>query len=123
MSFILTKILERVGVGVFGMVCMMGVLAATDAGRYETILPLCAIFFSLGSIITGCIIRYTTFFIFLLFGFLWGLEEFVYTLGRSAFPLIPLWFVGVLVFSLIIPGHILNYKARKENRNGEWGEV
>ena len=42
---------------------MMGVLAATDAGRYETILPLCAIFFSLGSIITGCIIRYTTFFV------------------------------------------------------------
>ena len=49
-KFYLDKILERVW-GVFGMVCMMGVLAATDAGRYETILPLCAIFFSLGSII------------------------------------------------------------------------
>ena len=73
-KFYLDKILERVW-GVFGMVCLMGVLAATDAGRYETILPLCAIFFSLGSIITGCIIRYTTFFIFPLFGFLWGLKS------------------------------------------------
>ena len=121
-KFYLDKILERVW-GVFGMVCMMGVLAATDAGRYETILPLCAIFFSLGSIITGCIIRYTTFFIFPLFGFLWGLKNLLYTWGEVPFLSSLLWFVGVLVFSLIIPGHILNYKARKENRNGEWGEV
>lgn len=81
-KFYLDKILERVW-GVFGMVCMMGVLAATDAGRYETILPLCAIFFSLGSIITGCIIRYTTFFIFPLFGFLWGLKQLLYTWGEA----------------------------------------
>ena len=83
-KFYLDKILERVW-GVFGMVCMMGVLAATDAGRYETILPLCAIFFSLGSIITGCIIRYTTFFIFPLFGFLWGLKNLLYTWGEVPF--------------------------------------
>ncbi len=91
--------------------------------RYETILPLCAIFFSLGSIITGCIIRYTTFFIFPLFGFLWGLKHLLYTWGEAPSLSSLLWFVGVLAFSLIIPGHILNYKARKENRNGEWGEV
>lgn len=121
-KFYLDKILERVW-RVFGMVCMMGVLAATDAGRYETILPLCAIFFSLGSIVTGCIIRYTTFFIFPLFGLLWGLKNLLYTWGEAPSLSSLLWFVGVLAFSLIIPGHILNYKARKENRNGEWGEV
>ena len=47
----------------------------------------------------------------------------LYTWGEVPFLSSLLWFVGVLVFSLIIPGHILNYKARKENRNGEWGEV
>ena len=52
-----------------------------------------------------------------------GAEEFVVYLGEVPFLSSLLWFVGVLVFSLIIPGHILNYKARKENRNGEWGEV
>lgn len=62
-------------------------------------------------------------FIFPLFGFLWGLKNLLYTWGEVPFLSSLLWFVGVLVFSLIIPGHILNYKARKENRNGEWGEV
>ena len=65
----------------------------------------------------------STFFIFPLFGFLWGLKNLLYTWGEVPFLSSLLWFVGVLVFSLIIPGHILNYKARKENRNGEWGEV
>lgn len=114
-KFYLDKILERVW-GVFGMVCMMGVLAATDAGRYETILPLCAIFFSLGSIITGCIIRYTTFFIFPLFGFLWGLKNLLYTWGEVPFLSSLLWFVGVLVFSLIIPWAVLILRLRKKTK-------
>ena len=48
----------------FGLICMIFVLMATDLERYEVILPMGAIVMSMGSIITGCIIRYTTFFIF-----------------------------------------------------------
>lgn len=52
----------------FGLICMIFVLMATDLERYEVILPMGAIVMSMGSIITGCIIRYTTFLSFRLWG-------------------------------------------------------
>ena len=38
----------------FGLICMIFVLMATDLERYEVILPMGAIVMSMGSIITGC---------------------------------------------------------------------
>ncbi len=105
------KILEH-SWKIFGMVCMMGVLLATDAGRYEVILPFCIIIMALGSIITGCIIQYTSFFFFPLMGLVWGMKNLLYGSPLELNSL--LWFAGAMIFTMIIPGHILNYKARKE---------
>ena len=68
-----------------------GVLAATDAdvmGNYSAFG--CAIFSRWAKIITGCIIRHTTFFYLpALFGSFYGAEEFVVYLGVVPIPLIP----------------------------------
>ena len=61
----------------FGLICMIFVLMATDLERYEVILPMGAIVMSMGSIITGCIIRYTTFFYLSGYGAYVGYEEFL----------------------------------------------
>ncbi len=101
----------------FGLVCMIIVLGATDTGRYELILPLGIILMSLGSIVTGCIIRYTTFFIFPSWGIILGVKDLFYTSHEGITYMSLLWFVVAVVFAMIIPGHILNYKARKEMKN------
>ena len=110
------KVLEQVWM-MFGLICMIFVLLATDYGRYEVILPLVAVFMSMGSIITGCIIRYTTFFIFPAMGLIWGMKSFFDALDSGTSYMSLLWFAAVVVFAMIIPGHILNYKARKETKN------
>lgn len=107
------KILEHVW-KIFGAICLMAVLGAMDTGRYETILPFCAIFLSLGSIMTGCIIRYTTFLVFPLLGLVWGLKCLLYASDKATSLVSLLWFAGVMVFVMVIPGHILNFRARKE---------
>ena len=98
----------------FGLICMIFVLMATDLERYEVILPMGAIVMSMGSIITGCIIRYTTFFIFPAMGLMWGMKSFFDALNSGTSYVSLVWFTGVVVFAMIVPGHILNYKARKE---------
>ena len=101
----------------FGLICMIFVLMATDLERYEVILPMGAIVMSMGSIITGCIIRYTTFFIFPAMGLMWGMKSFFDALNSGTSYVSLVWFTGVVVFAMIVPGHILNYKARKEVHN------
>lgn len=101
---------------ILGLVCMMIVLMATDTERFEIILPLCAVVMSLGSIITGCIIRYTMFLVFPVLGLVWGMKSLFDALTQGTSYVSLLWFVAIVVFAMIIPGHILNYRARKENR-------
>lgn len=95
---------------------MMIVLMATITERFEVILPLCAVVMSLGSIITGCIIRYTMFLVFPVLGLVWGIKSLFDALTQGTSYVSLLWFVAIVVFAMIIPGHILNYRARKENR-------
>lgn len=109
------KVLMQVWM-ILGLVCMMIVLMATNTERFEVILPLCAVVMSLGSIITGCIIRYTMFLVFPVLGLVWGMKSLFDALTQGTSYVSLLWFVAIVVFAMIIPGHILNYRARKENR-------
>lgn len=109
------KVLMQVWM-ILGLICMMIVLMATDTERFEIILPLCAVVMSLGSIITGCIIRYTMFLVFPVLGLVWGMKSLFDALTQGTSYVSLLWFVAIVVFAMIIPGHILNYRARKENR-------
>lgn len=109
------KVLMQVWM-ILGLVCMMIVLMATNTERFEVILPLCAVIMSLGSIITGCIIRYTMFLVFPVLGLVWGIKSLFDALTQGTSYVSLLWFVAIVVFAMIIPGHILNYRARKENR-------
>lgn len=109
------KVLMQVWM-ILGLVCMMIVLMATITERFEVILPLCAVVMSLGSIITGCIIRYTMFLVFPVLGLVWGIKSLFDALTQGTSYVSLLWFVAIVVFAMIIPGHILNYRARKENR-------
>lgn len=112
------KVLDQVWM-IDGLVCMIVALGAIYTNRYEIILPLTAILMSLGSLMTGCIIRYTTFFIFPAIGFAWGMKHLFDALdGESSI----LWFTGTVILALIIPGHILNNKARKEAGKGKCGD-
>lgn len=109
------KVLMQVWM-ILGLVCMMIVLMATNTERFEVILPLCAVVMSLGSIITGCIIRYTMFLVFPVLGLVWGMKSLFDALTQGTSYVSLLWFVAIVVFAMIIPGHVLNYRARKENR-------
>ena len=91
-------------------------LAKSYGDHYEIILPICAILISLSSIITGSIIRYTLFSGFPAFGIALGLNMLFSILDKTSSYLSLLEFVLVIVFALIIPGHILNYCARKDNK-------
>lgn len=96
-----------------GMVCILFVWLAMYAGRPEFILPLCAVVLALGGIITGSIIRYTGFTVFSAFGLLWGMKSLFDVLVNGSSLLTLAWFAATVVFAMIIPGHILNTKARK----------
>lgn len=101
---------------VLGLVCMAVVLGATYFHVFEIILPLCAILLSLGSIFTGSIIRYTLFSGFPGFGIALGLQMFFHALDKSSSLQMLPEFILVIILAMIIPGHILNYKAKKENK-------
>lgn len=94
---------------------------ATLYHSYEMILPLCGLLVSLGSLLTGIIIRYTLFSGLPSCGFAWSLEQVfeVATDGASMDTLII--FVLILLFSLVIPGHVLNRRVRKDV-SGKGGE-
>ena len=101
---------------IMGLLCIAIVLGATFTNHYEIILPICAILISLSSIITGSIIRYTLFSGFPALGIALGLNMLFNILDKTSSYLSLLEFVLVIVFALIIPGHILNYCARKDNK-------
>lgn len=101
---------------VLGIVCMGVVLWATYFHRFEIILPLCAILISLGSLFTGSIIRYTIFSGFPGFGIALGVKMLFDVLDKSFSLQVLPEFILVIIFAMIIPGHILNYKAKKENK-------
>lgn len=94
---------------------------ATLYHSYEMILPLCGLLVSLGSLLTGIIIRYTLFSGLPSCGFAWSLEQVfeVATDGASMDTLII--FILILLFSLVIPGHVLNRRVRKDV-SGKGGE-
>lgn len=109
------KVLNQVW-QMFGVTSMLIVLLAIEAGRFEVILPLCGMQMALGSIVTGCVIRYTSFFGCSAMGILWSMKSLFDVLdGKTSYASL-LWFVAVVVFAMIVPGHILNYKARKEEK-------
>lgn len=96
--------------------CMAIVLMSLIVQQMDIILPLAAILFSLGSIFTGIVIRYTAFSGFPSVGAVLGLHMLLIALSGEL-AISGLWlFALVVVFSMIIPGHILNYKARQESR-------
>lgn len=105
--------------GILGIFCMVVSVGATFTHLYEAILPLCAIILSLGSVITGIIIRYTLFSLFSVIGILLGLDMMMRVLDKVF--LYSYWnmseFVLIIIFAMIIPGHVLNYKAKKQRVN------
>lgn len=102
---------------ILGLLFMAVALGGMFTGHYEIILPLCAILFSLGSIVTGSILRYTLFSGFPSFGIILGLHMLFDALDKTPSCFSLLEFALVVVFAMVIPGHVLNYKARKENKN------
>lgn len=104
---------------VLGILCMAVAIGASINNAYEIIIPLCTIFMSLGSIFTGCVVRYTAFSGFPSMGAMFGLGMMFDVLDKSASLSMLLTFVVALFLSMIIPGHILNYKARKEAAKGK----
>ncbi|MDY5239295.1 MAG: hypothetical protein SPH57_12655 [Bacteroides helcogenes] len=100
-----------------GVLCMVFVVGATYTNTFETILPLCAILLSVGSIFTGAVIRQTSFFALPGLGVVLGMNMFFDVWDKTASYFILLEFALVVIFSMIIPGHILNNKVRKEIKN------
>lgn len=100
---------------ILGFFSMVTALLAIFTGEWAIILPLSAILFSLGSIITGIIIRYTLFSGFPAIGAILGLDMLLDALNHSLGLSGLLMFSVAIVFSMVIPGHILNYKAKKGN--------
>ena len=94
---------------------------ATLYPRYEMSLTLWVFLVSLGLLLTGIIIR-STLFLGLALGWLalsMGEVFWVETRGSSKDTLII--FVLILLFSLVIPGHVLNRRVRKDV-SGKGGE-
>lgn len=100
-----------------GCLCMGLVIATTFTKQYEFILPLCGLIISLGSIITGIVVRYKSFCLFSVVGLAIGLYMVIAAMQNAASTYLSLFcFVALTVFSMIIPGHMLNYAAKNENR-------
>lgn len=98
-----------------GCLCMGLVIATTFTMHYEFILPLCALIISLGSIITGIIVRYKTFCLFSVVGLTIGLYMVIAAMVNDASTYLSLvCFAVVLVFAMIIPGYMLNSEAKKD---------
>ena len=101
---------------VLGVFCMGLVISTTFTEQFEFILPLCALVIALGSIITGIIVRYKAFYLFSTIGLAIGLYMVLAAMESDAPTYTSLLcFAAVAVFAMVIPGHMLNYAARKEN--------
>lgn len=101
---------------ILGGLCMSVVIGTTCMKQFEFILPLGALIMSLGSIITGIIVRYKTFYLFSLIGLVIGLYMMLAAMVEDAPTYTSLLcFAVAAVFAMIIPGHMLNIAAKKEN--------
>ncbi len=99
---------------ILGGLCMGVAIGATCMKHFEFILPLAALIMSLGSMITGIIVRYKAFYLFSLIGLVIGLYMILVAMGEYAPTYISLLcFAATVIFSMVIPGHILNNRARK----------
>lgn len=97
-----------------GMLCMVFVIGAAWTKNFEVILPVCAILIPVGTIFTGAVIRVKSFYIFSGLAIVLGMCMFFDAWkGNTSYPIL-VEFAVVLLLATIIPGHILNYKARKE---------
>lgn len=101
---------------ILGGLCMAVAIGATCMKQFEFILPLGTLIMSLGSIITGVIVRYKAFYLFSLIGLVIGLYMVFAAMGENAPTYVSLLcFAVAAVFAMIIPGHMLNIAAKKEN--------
>lgn len=112
------KVLNEIWM-ILGVFCMAIAVWASITKSYELILPFCVILMSLGSIFTGCIIRYKAFSGFPSFGVVLGLQMLFNVWEKTFSYWILLEFALAIMFALVIPGHILNYKARKDMSKGK----
>lgn len=99
---------------ILGLLCMAVVIGATFTKTFALILPFCTVLMSLGSIFTGCVIRYTAFSGFPSFGAALGVDMMFNAWEKGASYIMMPEFVIAILLAMVIPGHILNYKARKE---------
>ena len=91
-------------------------IGSTCMKQFEFILPLGTLIMSLGSIITGIIVRYKAFYLFSLIGLAIGLYMMLAAMVEDAPTYTSLLcFAVAAVFAMIIPGHMLNIAAKKEN--------
>jgi len=99
-----------------GGLCMGLVIGTTFTKQFEFILPLCALIISLGSIITGIVVRYKASYLFSVIGLAVSLYMVLAAMEKDAPTYTSLLcFVAVTVFAMIIPGHMLNFAAKKDN--------
>lgn len=99
---------------IMGIACMGTVLFAFLYHKMELILPLCAMLMSLASLLTGIIIRYTLFSGLPSCGFAWSLVLLFQVITEGASYSTLIIFAIIILVSMVIPGHVLNYRARKE---------
>lgn len=99
-----------------GCLTMALVIGTTFMQQFEFILPLCALLVSIGSILTGIIVRCKAFYLYSMIGLAIALYMLLSAMGDESPTYISLLcFVVVSVFAMIIPGHMLNHAAKKEN--------
>lgn len=99
---------------IMGIACMGVILFAFLYNKMELILPLCAMLMSLASLLTGIIIRYTLFSGLPSCGFAWSLAMLFQVVTEGASFMTLIGFAIIILLSMVIPGHVLNYRARKE---------
>lgn len=104
---------------ILGVLCMAVVMGATFTNSFEIIIPFCTILMSLGSIFTGSVLRYTAFSGFSSMGVVLGLDMMFGVLDKTPSYLMLLEFAVAILFAMVIPGHMLNYKARKDMSKGK----
>lgn len=98
-----------------GIACCGVAVFATLYQAYGLILPLCAMLVSLGSLLTGIIIRYTLFSGLPSLGFAWSLVLVFQVVSSGVSSATLLVFAVIVLLSLVIPGHVLNRRARRES--------
>lgn len=97
-----------------GSCCCAIVIICLIESTMFVILPLTGMILSIGSILTGVIIRYNKFTLAGV-GFAMSIVMLSNAL-QNKHAAVLVGFIIVVIFSLIIPGHILNSKARKMQR-------